>query len=478
MSLIGGSESFRYFKIISVNNKKIKDEGRYKTKGSPGDAAKKAFTQLSKKYKTNKLTFSIKETTQGSNKKEHGPYLGEKIKLKKPLEIKYEGKNKPVIIKYETKIHLVKDYKQKGGGNEYPINYLTDLCARGDLRCEPGRWSLITSTRSDKLRFVPSNTARTPVEIQLVDQLENPCKLLEKSKGWGRLGMGKEEPGIIKPNRLYPNTETAIRSSLGRAILTEYASQIIYNIYKKNDRNNDPIIETYDEIEFRYAPAIGRGAGRKAASEMFRYNTKKELMKDKLRRGEILSLSDEMKNDKELMLAALVHKGSFLDYASEGLKNDKEVVLAAVAQNPFSLQFASLELKNDREVVLTAVAQKGLALGDASIELKNDRELVLTAVAENGMSLQFASLELKNDREVVLTAVAQKGTSLQFASLELKNDREVVLTAVAQNGWALQHASKAIQQSDREIQQAYVNYFRGLSYLPPPDAPRHSAPWI
>ena len=118
MNFIGGADSFRYFKIISVNNKKVKDEGRYKTKGSPGDAAKKAFTQLSKKYKTNKLTFSIKETTQGSNKKEHGPYLGEKIKLKKPLTVKYKGKNgknKPVSIKYETKVHLVKDHKQKGG---------------------------------------------------------------------------------------------------------------------------------------------------------------------------------------------------------------------------------------------------------------------------------------------------------------------------------------------------------------------------
>ena len=117
--IVGGSLSYRYFKIISVNEKKINDEGRYKTKGSPGDAAKKAFTQLSKKYKTNKLTFSIKETTQSSPKREHGPYLGEKIKLKKPLTVKYKGKNgknKPVLIKYETKIHLVKDRKQKGGG--------------------------------------------------------------------------------------------------------------------------------------------------------------------------------------------------------------------------------------------------------------------------------------------------------------------------------------------------------------------------
>ena len=133
MNFIGGADSFRYFKIISVNNKKVKDEGRYKTKGSPGDAAKKAFTQLSKKYKTNKLIFSIKETTQGSSKKEHGPYLGEKIKLKKPLQVKYEGKNKPVIIKYETKIHLVKDHKQKGGiHNENNIHRLTKLAPDRD----------------------------------------------------------------------------------------------------------------------------------------------------------------------------------------------------------------------------------------------------------------------------------------------------------------------------------------------------------
>ena len=34
MNFIVGADSFRYFKVISVNNKKIKDEGRYKTKGS------------------------------------------------------------------------------------------------------------------------------------------------------------------------------------------------------------------------------------------------------------------------------------------------------------------------------------------------------------------------------------------------------------------------------------------------------------
>ena len=49
MNFIGGADSFRYFKIISVNYKKIKNEGRYKTKGSPGDAAKKSFYTIIKK---------------------------------------------------------------------------------------------------------------------------------------------------------------------------------------------------------------------------------------------------------------------------------------------------------------------------------------------------------------------------------------------------------------------------------------------
>ena len=38
-NFIRGSESFRYFKVVTINNKKIKDIGRYKTKGSRRDAA-------------------------------------------------------------------------------------------------------------------------------------------------------------------------------------------------------------------------------------------------------------------------------------------------------------------------------------------------------------------------------------------------------------------------------------------------------
>jgi hypothetical protein len=49
-----------------------------------------------------------------------------------------------------------------------------------------------------------------------------------------------------------------------------------------------------------------------------------------------------------------------LQYASDDLKADKEVVLAAVTQNGNALQYASEDLKADKEVVLAAVTQNGM----------------------------------------------------------------------------------------------------------------------
>jgi hypothetical protein len=43
--------------------------------------------------------------------------------------------------------------------------------------------------------------------------------------------------------------------------------------------------------------------------------------------------------------------GRALQYASTELKNDREIVMAAVNQNGYLYQYASEALKNDREVV-------------------------------------------------------------------------------------------------------------------------------
>ncbi len=160
--------------------------------------------------------------------------------------------------------------------------------------------------------------------------------------------------------------------------------------------------------------------------------------------------SDQLKNDKEIVLVAVKSHAWSLEYASKQLKNDKEVVLAALKTNGNALEYASDQLKNDKEVVLTAVNTSGNSFAYASEQIKTDREFVLTAVKVNGIAFQRASKQFKNDKEIVLAAVKYDGWLLNQASDQLKNDREFVLAAVKANGFVFQHASKQFK-NDKEI---------------------------
>ena len=67
--------------------------------------------------------------------------------------------------------------------------------------------------------------------------------------------------------------------------------------------------------------------------------------------------------------------GYSLNYASEELKNDKDIVLLAVNNYGPSLEFASDRLKNDKDVVNAATKNDRKAIRYASEDLKNDEEI-------------------------------------------------------------------------------------------------------
>ena len=82
-----------------------------------------------------------------------------------------------------------------------------------------------------------------------------------------------------------------------------------------------------------------------------------------------------------------------LDLVSINMRNNEEVVLAAVQQNFHALRFASDEMRNNQVVVLAAIQQNVNALRHASDEMRNNLEVVLAAVQQHGWALQFASDE-------------------------------------------------------------------------------------
>ena len=75
---------------------------------NPSAAARKAVSKLCAEDKKRQVEFYIRETTQGSNKKTYGPYLGFVKKLKEP--IKLEGR----VIKYSSVAKLSKNAGEDG----------------------------------------------------------------------------------------------------------------------------------------------------------------------------------------------------------------------------------------------------------------------------------------------------------------------------------------------------------------------------
>lgn len=180
--------------------------------------------------------------------------------------------------------------------------------------------------------------------------------------------------------------------------------------------------------------------------------------------------SQELRADREAVLAIVRWSGFSLKDASAALRNDRLVVLAAVTSDAMSFSFASKELRNDLEIAFEAVkgSYKNLEYagpaprGDckivrlavmqscesfkfASESLRNDRELILQIVERGPSYLKYASPKLRDDCGVVLAAVKQRGSSLQYASKRLKADRDLVLKAMEQDRANLKYASKELQ---------------------------------
>merc|ERR1712232_1476887 len=77
---------------------------------------------------------------------------------------------------------------------------------------------------------------------------------------------------------------------------------------------------------------------------------------------------------------------------------DKEVVLVAVGKG-WTLRRVPEEMKGDRDIVMAAVLQDRQALEWASGELKDDKAIVLTAVKKYGYALTYACARLRDNHE-------------------------------------------------------------------------------
>ena len=160
--------------------------------------------------------------------------------------------------------------------------------------------------------------------------------------------------------------------------------------------------------------------------------------------------SSELLHDRDLLLKCFekVEKGSMysidsFSFIPDEIRADKEFMLAAAKISPDAISLASKELLADQEL-LELYLQNGcswLRNENIAAEHKGNKELVLPVIEKKAYYFEYVSAKLKADKDVVMAAVSKEGSALEWASSELQADKEIVLAAVKQDKESIKFAS-------------------------------------
>jgi hypothetical protein len=112
----------------------------------------------------------------------------------------------------------------------------------------------------------------------------------------------------------------------------------------------------------------------------------------------------------------------YLAAASEELKADKEIVMAVVQRNGHALMDASASIKSDPEVVFAACCQNAHALKYAAPHLQSDKELVGQLAFINFHVLRFAAEAIRADKDFMLRVVEGNSNAFMYVADALKDD--------------------------------------------------------
>ena len=275
------------------------------------------------------------------------------------------------------------------------------------------------------------------------------------------------------------------------------------SIHKKELLNTDkvfyrPSIKECRDIKNYYLEKEGKLTMKENKTEEKQMNEKQQVNENKKSYSEMTPVEKYMR--KRQVLRYVGYNGMNLKNVDKELRNDKDVVKAAISNNGNAINYASLDLQNDpiilylsakkcpevlkdkdmylrtavknlieeysnKEKVLNKVQEYGMQLEYASDELKNDRDVVEKAITSCGAAIKFASNELKNDKDLAIKAVQQYGLALEYLPNELKNDKEVVLEAVSKHGAAIKFASNELKSDKEVIEKSVEQYPKAEKYV-------------
>jgi hypothetical protein len=199
----------------------------------------------------------------------------------------------------------------------------------------------------------------------------------------------------------------------------------------------------------------------------FDLNTDKEIAKEVVKRdGHLLCVMNEtLRNDKEIVMAALQDYPQSFKYVSEDLKNDKDVILKAIVRDPSIISQINEKFKKDKSLIFEIIEANpnsycyldDILQGD---DFKNDREFSMNLV-KAGMPMYRSKFE--DDRNFVLEAVKSNGDILKD-TWSFFMDKEILTVAVLNSRHSFRHVCEEMRL-DKELFWYSRGYFKRIAEI-------------
>jgi len=139
-----------------------------------------------------------------------------------------------------------------------------------------------------------------------------------------------------------------------------------------------------------------------------------------------LTLSEELRDDPEILeIQAKTHKGNCMCEASERLQNNVEMAKIIIKYDTTNIHYLTDEMKNNPEVMMVIAKNKGGSqmIMEAGSDILSNKSIALVSVSNIPYTLTHFNNTIRDDSEVVLVAISKDRDSLVYASPRYQNFR-------------------------------------------------------
>ncbi len=142
--------------------------------------------------------------------------------------------------------------------------------------------------------------------------------------------------------------------------------------------------------------------------------------------------SVRLKSNKDIVIKSIQHKGddNGFRYANQELMGNKEIALLAIKNHPKNIKYISDELKDDEDIVKAAL--KGSSKYDGLLQhagknCKKNPEIINLALKHDETNSAFISKELTNNPELILPIIKRYPKSFTILGPQLRNNKKIMI---------------------------------------------------